>query len=60
MMVNIEMMNVVSTVIVLFIAIHNPYAQAGIARSNIIVAIVTTAKVRGDIYFLIETKENII
>jgi hypothetical protein len=58
--VSIEMMKVVSTVIVLFIAIQRPYAQAGIARSNVIVAIVTIAKVRGDICFLIDTNENII
>jgi hypothetical protein len=60
MIVSIDMMNVVSTVIVLFITIQRPYAHAGIAKSNVIVAIVTIANVRGEICFLIEAKENII
>lgn len=58
--VSIEIMKVVSTVILLLKAIHSPYAPAGIARSNAIVAIVTIARVRGDMCFLMETKENII
>jgi hypothetical protein len=60
MIVSIEMMNVVSTVIVLLIAIQRPYHPAGIARSKIMVAIVTIASVSGDMCFLIPTNENII
>gem|GEM_PF-621664 len=60
MIVSIAMINVVSTVIVLFIAIQSPYQPAGNARSKIIVATVTIASVRGEMCFLIETNENII
>lgn len=58
--VKIAITKTVSTVIVLSIIIRIQYPPAGIAISKSIVAIVTNAKVSGDICFLIEANENII
>lgn len=56
--VKTAIIKIVSIVMVLSIAIQNPYAQAGIPTSNTIVAITTQASNAGEISFLIPANEN--
>jgi len=55
--VSIAMINTVFICTVGSIIIHNPYAQAGIEISNIIVRTVIVANIAGEIDFLIAANE---